>query len=530
MERLVRGSWVLVLLALTSACAARHPVDSLRREAKRYDRKTARESPTSESDERYLVPLSDAISATSTFLAQTAPVIEVSATQVGTDWTYGGAVGVDPTSEYFDQRRERSVVSLSQAGPEIIVSGSSVVGSRRIRPGGKSGAWDESQGQASIGSLRRNLDQLESSHLTQLHAKGSTTKLLGDFEASLPEGFEVTSKTADTLVAVRTTTSTKEKERKGFSATWERRDTLTVVVPKGDDALQVTLATEHRFSTESSEGSWEPAESMGRALPVDWLVATARRGIPARRMEFGPAQLASTESRRPQFSQPPPPPRLRTMKEIEEVVTLRAYQSATGNFTVCLDTILVNPKDPNGFDWDIPGATETLNLASGAASAVSALNQFGDAYPPVGMLMDSGLMFVSEGSIDRKRAETIARFTREFSELGKQILPVGPDVAGQVNLAGNLYNLPSSENRVRVDPNQCVTTTFKRNSPTAMALSVWDVDLSYNDPIGSCTIPLSAIVNQGISGVPCGYSRVFASAVFNFSFDQIDVVGLPPAE
>jgi hypothetical protein len=216
------------------------------------------------------------------------------------------------------------------------------------------------------------------------------------------------------------------------------------------------------------------------------------------------------------------------MKEIEKVVTEKAYQTGVGAFDVCLDTVLVNPKAPSGFDWDLPGVSETIGVVGAASEAMGEINRLGDSFPPLGIAMDAGMAYASNGQIDRHQAAAIAKLTAQISELASPYLPTGPDVNGQLFVGGAQLPFPYTEDSLRIDLGACARTNFGSGSQQAISVSMTDIDFEYHDPIGACAHPLAAVIERGPSGLPCGYSRLLGRATFAFSFDQIAVVGLPP--
>ena len=515
-----------------SACA-KHPVKKLERQAMRYDRQAEREKAASLTDDRYFVPVADAVAAVANDLSQVLDLAEVSAAQVGTDWTYGGSIGVDQAGEYFDQTRSRMTVNIGSFGPEVQVHKAVVDGQRRIGVKGKPGAWSDSSSAVDAASLRQSLSALEVQHLSAAKAQTTTASVLADFEAALPSGYSVSERSETGLVATAVRTTRKEKERKGLWATWEARTTLTATVNPEGGSISVGEHRDHRFSTEAGEGSWLPVGA-NQAAATDWLAATLRVGMPAGHQAFGPPLVTAVEPRAGIFTAPPTAPRLRNMDEIAVAVTARAYETGTGNFTVCLNTVLVNPSDDSGYDWDLPGVSDTLAVASVAADAVGGalgeVNAVADQQPMVGYIVDGAFAWASEGTIDRQQAEAIALATGAVVGWANSSLPYAPDVAGTASIGGSAFNLPQTENSLRMDPGACGTTDFRGQKTTALEVNLWDVDLYYNDPIGVCAVSFGTVANKGVSGVPCGWARLYVSVTHNFSFDQIAIVGLPPAQ
>ena len=526
-------SRAMFVAALCLSACAKHPVDVLERQAKGYDRQADREKAASLTDDRYFMPVADAEAVAAADLARGGPLSEVSAEQIGTDWAYGGTVGVDQSGEYFDQLRSRNTVKISPSGPEVQVYKSLIQGQRRIGVKGKPTAWSDTSSPVDATSLRSSLGSLEVQHLAATRAKAKTASVLADFEGALPPGYSISERSETGLVATTIATTRKENKRKGLWATWEARTTLTAAVNPEGRAITVTERGDHRFTTEAGVGAWLPAAESSQAAAMDWLAASLRIGMPAGHEAFGNSLVAAVTAQTGTLSAPPDAPRLRNMDEIAVAVRARAFETGTGNFTVCLDTVLVNPTDESGYDWDLPGVSDALaattTVSQAADGALGQLNAVADELPMVGSMVDGVLMSASSGAVDRKRAQLIAQVTGAAAGWTSAHLPVKPDVAGTATVGASGFNLSQTENSLRMDPNACATTDYSRGG-TAVQVSLWDVDLTYNDPIGACAVSLDTVVNQGVSGVPCGWARLYVSATYNFSFDQIAIVGLPPAQ
>jgi hypothetical protein len=510
-----------------SGCA-KHPVDVLLRESQRYDRKASDERATSLSDSAYFVPKSDALAAAVQHLGGES-VPEVTKNSAGTDWTYDGTVGIDRAAgEYYDQTRSRRMVSFTTVGPEVQVEGKTLMGKRRLSAAGAAGSWSDASEGVELQNLRGTLSGLEQRHLGAMTAPAAA-RLLQDFESVLPAGYSIVERTETGLVAQRTVAKRKDRERKGLWATWEARRTITAVVVPATKIVQVMARTEHRFSTEAGEGEWKLASTSSTADATDWLAGAMRTAVPSGRAAFGAPLLEAVATRSAAFSQPPSPPKLRTMGEIEEIVTARAYETGTGNFTVCVDMVLVNPKDASGEDWDLPYATEMLDVTTtGATAAGDALGQINDD-TLLGQALDKGLLFMTDGVLNKQRAMVVAKLTAGASGWVAKRLPVLPDVQGSLVIGGQEFSLSESEDSLRVKPDQCATADFRPGS-VAFQAAFWDVDLYEHDPLGSCTVKIQTAIAGRVRGVPCGWTRVFPGVTYNFSFEQIEKVGLPPPE
>jgi len=510
-------------------------VKPLERQARKFDRKVGRSSPATYGDSAYFVPASDALAATVAALESTGTVVEVGRTTVGTDWSYSGTVDVDPQGEFYKQDRQRTVVRVGTTEPEVQLGGDKVVGSRVLRHNRTNVKWSEERQIADLSGVRNRMDQLERRHLGDMRASVAIKNVLQTFAQSVPEGFEVVETDGSRVVCERVATKEKTNERKGLTGKWEARERLIVQVDSDSKLIRMSAETQHRFTTESEERDWAAAEHSNLSASIDWLAAAIRRGMPVGKIEYGPALLAAVEQKRVGLSDAPPPPTLRSIKEIEEIITQRAYQMGTGNFTVCLDQLIINPENNNGEAWDVPllaASTELLDEGTSLiVSAAGAINSYGDSQPAIGMLMDAGMRAASKGTIDRKQAEAIAQLTAGVAGLSNALVQnvASPEINGSFAVGPSSYPLRRTEDRLQSKQGLCHTGNFNRAN-SSFALDIWDLDLEYHDHIGRCSFNLPHIIKYGVSGFGCGYARVYMRATYNFSFEQIKVVGLPPAE
>lgn len=456
-----RNSSLAMLAVGVLGCAPKHPENALHREATQFDRASSKSIPATFTDDGYFANPSDALSATASVLAARAGVGQVSKTSVSTNWTYGGDIGLDEQGEYFDQTRRRDVVTLTQDGAEVRPTSSGISGERRLRPNAAPTAWTEIPSGGDPVLVKRALAGLEVSSLGAVHVK-SAASALPDFEAALPEGFTVTTRSATGFEAERVTTERKDIPRNGAWATWDVRVTLSIAITP--EKLAVAAGrTEHRFSTAEGEGSWTPAAATDGAIPTDWLANALRRGVPKGREHLPDAQLPPVAVQNAAFSEAPGPPPLRTMDEIEAIIRDRAAETHTGNFRVCLDRVVVDPTNSSGYSWDLPGM-------GGAA----------------------------------------------------------PDIVGDVTIGGTPFHLPQQQDSFRTAPRFCDTANYRSDDLHAH-VTLSDTDLEIADPIGDCDVDLSTVLTSGASAIPCGSAQLFMSAMYNFSFGQIKVVGLPPS-
>lgn len=521
------------LLAILCEGCAKHPVEVLRRQAAKEERALSRHESDVFSDARYFVPLPDAAAASVEVLEGRGKVIDVSKNSVGTDWSYSGSVEIEEAGEAYQERRERDVVSLNTIGAEVEVAAVAVTEQRKLRANGAPGRWLAGSRAADLPQLETRLQSLERAHLSAAVGNGSTQKILGALAGSMPNGFALETREGSTVTLVRTRSARKEWEKRGKWATWDAKESLAATVDADSKAVSYRYRLENRFSTEESEGVWEHSATVDAALPIDWLAAAIRAGAGKGNIRLGSAQMGEVTARHDAPAEPPPHPRLRTMAEIETIIRRRAYESHVGNFTVCLNYVVINPTSPNGYDWDLPGVSNALAatevVSSAAAQGLGEINEVADSHPVIGMIADAGIDYVTGGLVDRKQAESITRTTGKVAGWTSRHLPVKPDVAGLVSVAGNQFTLPEQNDSLKLRPDVCATADFEPRSAAA-AIQLWDVDLTENDPIGQCAIRFGTVVDRGISGIPCGYARAYMSARYNFSFGQIQVVGLPPSE
>lgn len=105
----------------------------------------------------------------------------------------------------------------------------------------------------------------------------------------------------------------------------------------------------------------------------------------------------------------------------------------------------------------------------------------------------------------------------------------GPDLAGTIAIGGEPFRIPEADNTFRIRPGICAMSDYYAGNPYAQ-IDLWDMDLGSHDEIASCPIDLQTIALQGAGGIPCMSAQLTMSASYNFSFEQIDVVGLPPPD
>lgn len=522
----------IVFTILFVACIPKHPVESLERQARQYDRQAERMQAEVFEDDRYFIPIDDVASSIATDLMQIDTIGEFSHERVGTDWSYEGTIRIDTSGEFFDQSRTRRSVLISQIGPEVEVSESMISGRRRINADMRATAWVDTSQPVETTSIRTSLAELEVEHLTTIQAKAKTETVLADFEASLPSDFKIINRTNTGLIVERVVSTHKENHRKELWANWEARTTLIVHVDAETHLISVIEKNDHRFSTEANEGEWQAADNTGQTEAIDWLTSALRIGMPMGHERFGQTRLTAPVAN-VSLSNPPHPPKLRNINEIAIAVQTRAFQTSTGNFTVCLDHILINPTSASGYDWDLPGMSNILSATSEATGdagvIMGELNSIADQQPVIGMLMDAGAAYITGETLNRKQIESITSATSTITGWTNAHLPVKPDIAGTIIIHNSAFNLSQTDDSLRIDTHICAVGSYYHGGQAIQA-TLWDIDLSYNDAVGTCTIPLETIINQGVTGVPCGWARLYLSASYNFSYDQISVVGLPPAE
>lgn len=524
---LVKGATVTLFL-LFAACAPKHPDLSLRRQAAKANRELEDTTPAASGDDRYAVPRADAVAATANALQATAPLAEVSDETVSTDWIWSGSTAVDAASEYYDQRRVRTVVTLEPLGAEFAVHGASVSGTRRARPG-RVDDWGDGSAPVEVAGLAAALGDLEAYHLRHLRA-GPREAVLDAFVATLPSGFEVVERSR-TVLRAEVTNTTGKAGAKGASASWDARESLEARIGQ-NGAVTVTYLKDDRFTVGATVGDWIAANPSD-APAVDWALAALRQGFVAGDLVFGEAHLAPVAPRPLVLSEPPPLPKVRTIDEVKAVVTARAIEQGVGRFEVCVDVILVNPASPEGTNWDLPGMETALDIVTGAsqvaATTLAEVNRVGDLFPPVGAVVDTTLASASGGLVERHTAERVSKITSAVAGYANANLGYAPDVVGTYTVGDTVLRLTPTHDQLTSAQGLCSTTDFRRRGPL-VGVEVWDDDLDQPDFVGSCSYTLDDVLRRGGSGIACGYARVFPSARFLFDLDQIAVVGLPPPE
>jgi hypothetical protein len=509
----------LLPFLLAAGCLPKNTEAVLDRQAQSFDAEFSARTAAALLDERYLVTASDALAAAAATLVAPTRVTDDSAVS---DWSYYGSYSIDPAGERVDQSRERvSLVVLP--GTDCQVTTTRTVGQRTIVPG-HVGEWSEASAAAGLpATIAAELQRIERLNLSSVSTE-QPGAFLEDLRASLPAGFAVASENpGQALAAERITTQPRKKAPIG---TWTIRETLSATVGIGRVELASALA--YRFDAPHGAGDWHARPAAPTDALVDWSATAVRRAIEEQRVRLESHLPPALSVDRPP-STPPPVPRLRAMPEIRQIVSQRAYQTETGRFQVCLTHILVNPTSEGG-DWDLPGAAAALGLlgiaAGTTARATDELNALLDAVPALGTAADDYLAMETGGWVDRRQIAEIARVTERVAGWTQQALPVNPDVQGQATVAGRTWAIPLAENSLHLAPNLCAVADF-RGDGIAAQVQLIDVDLQQHDPIGQCTLALHEANSAG--GSRCGWARVFLTAEFLFSQDQIAVVGLPPA-
>lgn len=523
---------ILVTLSTLAGCVPKHPVELLQRDAKKFEREFAKTQAETSKDSSFFVPVSDGTTAAAQLMAETQTVVDVGPTSVGCDWTYSGAVGLDEGGEYMEQARSRLVAAFETTGAELVPLVTEISGRRVLRVD-EAADWSEARTKGKLPGLSERLGELELRHLKDIRVPGNPAELIADFARSVPPGFDLDVRTATVITVQKVSSKRRDKPKKEWWATWESRETLRAEVDVDGKYLIVTSVLHHRYNTEEAEGDWSTAPTQNSAAAVDWTANALRLAIPAGRASFAPALLASPAAEDRRFSAPPRAPRLRSISEVADVVRLRAFAQRRGDFTVCVDHVIVNPKSASGYDWDLPGVSEVVSASESLAAAgeevVGELNAVAERQPIVAALADGGMAYLTGDTVDRRQLESILRVTKSVAGWTNKHLPVKPDLRGSLDVGGTVFPIDLHDDSLRIDPEACADLRLGGGGVIA-ALELWDDDLSEDDLIGKCAIGPEDVFDRGLTGIPCGFARVYASAQFRFSLAQVKLLGLPPAE
>jgi hypothetical protein len=498
-----------------------------------YDRQTANMVPSAYGDDRYFIPNNDMVTGTVNAIQKKYTTVEVSAGHIATDWAYSGVTEIDTGGEVYTQTRQRHTVSFVQHGAEMGFSGDRYEGKRVFRPKSRPSQWTNVRDPANFTGVRSSLSSLERSHLAAVRAGKSIAAALQIFKDNVPHGYQIVEMTDDTVICERLLTTENVRKKRGVRGNWDAREQLILTIDSSTKNITVTAVTAHRFTRNGESSTWAKGAVGNYAAAVDWMANAFRAGIPMGDFRYGKHLLTTTVAKKNGFAQPPAAPKLRTMGEIQKIISARARATATGDFTVCLNTILISPKQPNNWWWDPPIVSLPASIVAEVSNIVVDINATADQYPIIGVAVDS--VMEAKSPVNRQQAALIAKIFGTAANGLKGKFPFEfPDVVGQFRVGNSSYHLQQTRDTLISHQDICHTTGFRDGYPL-MGLYMADDDSSQlppseNEHIGSCNIALSDVLRQGPSGIPCQSGRALMNAEYNFSFGQIAVVGLPPAE
>lgn len=510
-----------MLALFLGGCLPKHPDEALRREARRQDERLRDVVAEVVEDDRYAVPIDEVLAASVGWLGGPSVVVEASSTGAGTDWRYDGAPLVDEVSEYLDQRRTRRLVAITTTGPESQIVATDRVEVRRARPT-TVGLWSASE-EAVDGSALT--DTLADAEVRALGSLRGSSAALESFAATLPDGFTVVERTAERLRAESVESSGKKGQ--ATSAIRETRDTLTVSLVEG--AVFVRHDREHRYLVGDQVSDWE-STGTGEAVTLDWTAAALRAGFSSGALSFAqppPVQVVG----RP-LSPPPALPRLRTREEVVALVTQRAVQQGRGRFSLCLDYVVVDPHRPDGLHWDgqvVGLLTDTVSLVAGGTEQVAGqLAAVGDQDAVAGLVVNEGLQYLT--GVKPRQLEAIAGLTRQLTDFTADLLPLHPDLRGQLLVGGRSLPLRPTNDALQSEQHLCAVSTF-RGPTDGMRVQLVDEEFDGRfELVGDCGVGLGDVLARGVAGNRCGSATLFTSAEFQFDLDQVALLGLPPPD
>jgi hypothetical protein len=510
-----------MLSLLLAGCLPKHPDEALRREARRQDERLRQVVADVVEDDAYAVSQDEVLAATVGWLGGVDVVFEASPTGAGTDWRYDGAPAVDEVSEYLDQRRARRTVAIATTGPESRVAATDHVEVRRARPA-TVGQWSTTETPADPSDLVETLADAEVRALGTLRATGDA---LQAFATTLPNGFEVAERTAERLRAESVESSLKKG--KTVSAIRETRDTCTATVTGG--AVAVRHDREHRYLVGDQASEWE-STGTGDALVLDWTAAALRAGFATGALTFAPHPAVHVAAR--SLSAPPALPRLRTREEVVALVTQRALEQGRGRFSMCLDYVVVDPHRPDGFHWDgqiVGFLTDTVSFfAGGTEQLAGELAAAAEQDALTGLVVNKGVQYLT--GVKPQQLEAIAGLTRQLTDFTAELLPLHPDLRGQVAVGGRFVPLRPTDDALQSEQHLCAVSTF-RGPSDGMRVQLVDADIDGRfESVGDCAVGLGDVLTHGPSGTRCGSATLFTSAEFQFDLDQVALLGLPPPD
>lgn len=521
-----------ILLPALVGCVHAHPVNGLERDARKQDRAWASAVAEQPDDGRYWVHRTEAIAVAADAVSSFAPIVELDAERVRSDWTFTSDAGIDDGGEWHLQERAR-VLAEVRGDHALGVAFVNRVETRRIRAGLSPAGWAGGDAPWARPEVDQELARLEAEHLARPQLDGDEARLRRIATEHAPKGYGVVVDEPGRLTVERYLTQGATNKSGSKSASWHSRSQLELLITSGG-IVDLHRKAEHRFDTDGTEGTWVPAESADELAARQWILALLedpRSGLKLGAPLKNPPPAVNREP-----SAAPAVPKLRTMPEIQTLVANEALRTSSGDFRLCLVGALLPAANPAGGPWDPDPADPNASVmpAGAGRTPVSVLGASTSRDRTVAPLPDLGQTRREIPIVDDRAAQTalldqagaLQRKNAAFSPLK---LPMHPDVAGRFE-SGARANLPVVTDRLTATwDDACLEKRFDDGLPI-LVVELWDEEEEGPaEPLATCDLDLATALAKGDTGVDCGEVRVFLHATYLFDLPQIDLVGLPPA-
>lgn len=529
---MLRPPIVWILTALVTGCVHTHPVNALERDARKQDKAWSSAVAELPDDGRWWVHRTEALAVAADAVASFAPVVELDADRVRSDWTYRTDAGIDDGGEWYLQ--ERSRVQAEVTGDQAL--GLSMLirtESRRIRAGLSPAGWAGGDAPWPRPEANDQLASLESAHLARPQLDGDEARLRRVATELAPRGYGVVVDEPGRLTVERYLTQGATNKSGSKSASWHSRSQLELLITQGG-IVDLHRKAEHRFDTDGVEGTWTAAGSTDELAGRSWIESLLKD--PRSGLKLGAPLRDAPPATRREPTAAPPIPTLRTMPEIQTLIANEAVRTNTGDFSLCLVGALLPVANPAGGPWDPdPADPNSMVLAAGAPrTPADLLGPATGKDRTVKPLPDLGQVKREIPIVEDRAAQTalqdqagaLQRKTKAFSPLK---LPMHPDVAGRFE-SGARVALPVVTDRLTATwDDACLEKRFQDGLPI-LVVELWDQeDEGPTEPLATCDLDLATVLAQGDTGVACGEARLFLHATYLFDMPQIELVGLPAA-
>lgn len=525
----MRNAVALPLVLLVASCVPTHPVGVLQREARKQDREWVKDYEKAPEDGRYWVHRTEVLAVAVDTIEGFAPLVEVTPDQVRSDWVYSSSGGIDTGGEWVDQERVRGRAVVA-GEHELGLALNKRTETRKLRAGLDAGGWAGSETEWAVEEAQAELARLEALHLAQPRLEGDEDRFRRVATELSPKGYSVVTDEPGSLVIERYVTEGKASTNGKKNASWHSRSQIELAIE--GNVVRPTLRAEHRFDTEEGPGEWEAAESTDAQRARAWvkaLLADPRSGL-----VLGEPNRPTPPSVDREPTPAPKVARLRTLPEIQTIITNRAVETSTGDFRICTVGALLPPYNPAGGTWDVdPAMPEGGKVAaSGPRTPGQILGEPVSQDRGIDSLPDTGtfkreLVLVEAFMAQANLTEHAMRLENELPGFTPLRLPSSPDTKGKVVAGARSVLEVIPDRMVATWTETCFEKRFESGLPM-VAVELADAEESGPDePIATCDLDLVTVITKGDQGVRCGDARIYFSVTYLFDEPQIELVGLP---